>query len=83
MVNGYLSQLIKKESFRWYKTMRESEYEYIHEFKERINEIMWLQKKHYEIIDSNPKNPSIHQVSLAALHKLNVTCQIISMLAQL
>jgi len=53
--------------------LRESEYEYIHEFKERIDEIMWLQKKNYEIIDSNPNNASIQQVLLAALHKLNVT----------
>ena len=31
--------------------MREGQYEYIHEFKERVNEIMDLQKKHHEIID--------------------------------
>ena len=37
---------------KWYKTMREGEYEYIHEFKERINEILDLQKKHHEIIDT-------------------------------
>jgi len=34
---------------------------------------MDLQKRHYEIIDSNPNNPSIQLASLAALHKLNVT----------
>ena len=28
-------------------SMREGEYEYIHEFKERINEILFLQKKHH------------------------------------
>ena len=27
------------------------QYEYIHEFKERINEIIDLQKMHHEIID--------------------------------
>jgi hypothetical protein len=32
-------QRIKKESFKWYQTMREGEYEYIHELKERINEV--------------------------------------------
>jgi CheY-like chemotaxis protein len=37
-----------KEIFKnRYKTMREGEYEYIHEFKERINEILFLQKKHH------------------------------------
>ena len=45
------SQKNQKRIFQWYKTMREGEYEYIHEFKERINEIMSLQKKHHEIID--------------------------------
>ena len=44
---------IKRDSFNWYKTMREGEFEYIHEFKERINEILCLQKKHHEIIDNN------------------------------
>jgi len=41
-------QRIKKESYHWYKTMREGQYEYIHEFKERLDEIIWLQKKHYQ-----------------------------------
>ena len=38
-------QQIKRESYHWYKTMREGEYEYIHEFKERINEILFLAKE--------------------------------------
>lgn len=37
-----IKQQIKKESYHWYKTMREGEYEYIHEFKERIAEIMHI-----------------------------------------
>ena len=56
---------IKKESYQWYKTMREGNYEYIHEFKERINEILSLQKKHHEIIEKNEHNPQIEQTSLA------------------
>ena len=63
---------IKRDSFHWYKTMREGEYEYIHEFKERINEILWLQRKHHEIIDKN-SNPQVQQTSLAELHRLNIT----------
>jgi hypothetical protein len=47
----YIRKDIKKESFQWYKTMREGEFEYIHEFRERINEILDLQKRHYEIAD--------------------------------
>ena len=39
----HVRQQIKRDSYRWYQTLREGEYEYIHEFKERINEIMWLQ----------------------------------------
>ena len=72
----YLSdvrQSIKRESFKWYRTMREGEYEYIHEFKERINEIMSLQKIHHEIIDNNQGNPQIQQTSLAELHRLSIT----------
>ena len=52
--------------------MREGQYEYIHEFKERIDEILWLQKKHHDIIDNNP-NPAVQQTSLAELHRLNIT----------
>jgi hypothetical protein len=66
-------QSIKKESYHWYKTMREGEYEYIHEFKERIDEILSLQKKHHQIIDNNEHNPQVQQTSLAELHRLNIT----------
>jgi hypothetical protein len=66
-------QQIKRDSYKWYQTLRQGEYEYIHEFKERINEIMWLQKKHNEIIKNNPNKPEIQQTSLAELHKLNIT----------
>ena len=61
-------QRIKKESFHWYKTMREGEYEYIHEFKERISEIIDLQKKHHAIIDLPTEPTSVKQTSLAELH---------------
>ena len=40
-----VKQQIKKESYDWYKSMREGQYEYIHEFKERINEILDLTKE--------------------------------------
>jgi hypothetical protein len=33
-----IRQRIKKESYHWHKSMREGEYEYLHEFKERIKE---------------------------------------------
>ena len=72
----YLSKLrqqIKRESFKWYKTMRDGEYEYIHEFKERMNEILFLQKKHYEIVDSPTIPIPIKQASLAELHRLTIT----------
>jgi hypothetical protein len=75
ITDRYLStirQQIKKESYHWYKTMREGQYEYIHEFKERIGEILWLQRKHHEIIDS--KEPTtVKQSSLAELHRINIT----------
>ena len=53
--------------------MRESRYDYVHEFKERINEVLYLQKKHHEIVESNKDNPSIQQTSLEELHKINIT----------
>jgi hypothetical protein len=43
-----------------------------HYFKERINEILSLQKKHHQIIDNNEDNPAIQQTSLAELHRLNM-----------
>ena len=53
--------------------MREDQYQYLHEFKERINEILYLQKMHNEIIESNKHNPQIQQTSLAELHRLSIT----------
>jgi hypothetical protein len=52
--------------------MQQGQFEYIHEFKERIDEILWLQKKHHNIIDTTD-NPSAQQTSLAELHRLNIT----------
>jgi hypothetical protein len=72
-----IRQRLKRESYKWYKTLREGEFEYLHEFKERINEIVDLQRMHHEIIIRNDNdrvyNPSIVQTSLAELHKLNIT----------
>jgi len=69
----HIRQQIKKESYKWYKQLREGEFEYLYEFRERINEIMDLQRRHHKIIQDNEHNPSIQQMSLAALHKLNAT----------
>lgn len=69
----YIKQQIKKESYHWYKTMGEGEYEYIHEFKERIDEILWLQRKHHEIIDSPTEPTTVKQSSMAELHRLSIT----------
>jgi hypothetical protein len=68
-----LRQQIKKESYHWYKTMREGQYEYVHEFKERIDEILWLQRKHHEIIDSTQEPTTVKQSSMAELHRLSIT----------
>lgn len=35
-----IKQTIKRESAKWYGIMRENKYEYIHQFKERIDEIL-------------------------------------------
>jgi len=68
-----IRQRIKKDSGKWYKELREGEFEYLHEFRERINEIMDLQKKAHKVFDDNEHNPSIQLDTIAALHKLNVT----------
>jgi len=66
-------QQLKRDSYKWYETLRKDNFEYIHEFKERINEILDLQNKHHKIIKDNANNPSIVQTSLAELHRLNIT----------
>ena len=68
-----IKQEIKRDSYAWYTKMREGQYEYIHEFRERINEILDLQKRHYEIADSPIIPIPIKQASLFELHKLTVT----------
>jgi hypothetical protein len=68
-----IRERIKRDSYHWYKTMREGQFEYTHEFKERINEILFLQKKHHQIIIRNKQNPQIQQTSLAELHRLSIT----------
>ena len=66
-------QRIKRDSYQWFKTLREGQYEYVHEFKQRIEEILWLQMKHHNIIDKNQNSPHVQQTSLAELHRLNIT----------
>jgi hypothetical protein len=53
--------------------MCEGQYEYIHEFKERISEIIDLQKKHHQIIDSDKEPTTVKQTSMVELHRLNIT----------
>jgi hypothetical protein len=66
-------QRLKKESHHWYSQLREGQYEYLHEFKQRIDEIVDMQRQHHEIITTNQNRPGVVQTSLAELHKLNVT----------
>jgi len=71
----FVKKSIKKESSDWYNTLMKSDHDYIHQFKERIDEIIWLQRKHHELIDKFDKQDNSHVVlsSLQELHKLNVT----------
>ena len=69
----YVKQAIKKDSAKWYEQLRKGQYEFIHEYKQRIDEIEWLQQKHYEIVYKNEDRPDIQQPSLAELHKLSIT----------
>ena len=68
-----IRQRIKKESYEWYTTLRQDQYSYIAEYKERIQELLSLQQMHHKIIENNKHNPPIQQTSLIELHKLSVT----------
>ena len=68
-----IRQEIKRDSFEWYNHMRQDQYAYIHEYKQRINEITDLQEMHHDIVIRNRNNPAIQQTSLAELHRLNIT----------
>lgn len=69
----YIKQRIKKDSFKWYQELRKDNYEFIHEFRERIREINDLQAKHYVIVNSQKESTSVRQTSMAEIHKLNIT----------
>ena len=53
--------------------MRQDQFEYTHECKEGINEILWLQRKHREIIDNDREPTKVKQASLVELHNLSIT----------
>ena len=40
-----LKEQIKKDSFHWYKAMRQGQFEYLHEFKERIDKMLFITKE--------------------------------------
>jgi hypothetical protein len=66
-------QRLKRESFKWYSQLRKDNYEFIHEFRQRIKEINDLQEKHYLIVNSEKEPTYIKQTSLSELHKLTIT----------
>jgi len=68
----YIRQQIKKESYEWYKELRQGEFEYLHQFRERVSEIMDLQRKAHQIYD-NTTNPSIQLDAISELHKLSIS----------
>jgi len=70
---GNIRRKIKRDSFDWFQQLKQGRFEYIHEFKERVNEIMWLMKRHHDIVDKYATKPQIQQKSLEELHRLNIT----------
>lgn len=64
---------IKRESFKWFQMLKQGQWDYIHEYRERINEIVDLQKRHYEIVDSPDEPTAVKQSSLVELHKLSIS----------
>ena len=53
-----IKKRIKWDSYHWYKTMRNGEFEYVHEFRERINEILFLQKEASSDRDEKRRQPT-------------------------
>ena len=43
-----IRQEIKRDSYQWYNTLRQDQYAYIHEYKERVDELLSLQQMHHE-----------------------------------
>jgi hypothetical protein len=68
-----IKQQIKQDSSKWYSQLRQGEHDFIHEFCQRINEVLLMQKKLHQIIDSNENNPSIQLDAISELHKLTIT----------
>ena len=68
-----MRQQIKRDSYQWYNTLRHDQFAFIHEFAERVNEIMDLQKMHHTIINNDREPTTVKQTSLAELHRLNIT----------
>jgi hypothetical protein len=64
-----VKQSIKKNSYKWMMNLAKDRYTYLHEYKERLDEIVWLQKKHHELIDkyTNTNNPHVVQSSRSNL----------------
>jgi len=76
VTRNYLTKMrtsIKKQSYQWFNEMRQGKYDYIHTFRERMNEIIDLQKWHQNIINDNKLPISVKQVSAIELHKLNLS----------
>ena len=46
-----IKQEIKRDSYQWYNTLRQDQYAYIHEYKERVDELLSLQQMHHKIIE--------------------------------
>ena len=67
-----IRQRLKRESYKWYSELREGEYEYLHEFKERINEIMDLQNNTTNYIRESAQ-PFNVQTSLLNCINFNIT----------
>ena len=68
-----LRQGIKRDSYYWYNTLRQDQYAYIHEYKERVDELLSLQQMHHNIINNDREPTPVKQSSMVELHKLTIT----------
>ena len=66
-----IRQQIRKDSFEWYRNLQQRKYGYVHQFKERINEILCY-RKWDTIVRNNFFVNKLNQVKKYRFPKLNV-----------
>ena len=68
-VSAELKQDVKKDLTR----LQKDRYAYVREFFDRMEEIRYIQKKLWKLIEDNPDNPILQKSCLSELHQSTIT----------